>query len=88
MDLTVRISKAAKYEEICAVIKAAAAGPLKGILGYEEVCVSFSLFYSFLLSLSLSLSSSFSLFLAQSFSVNTVYKVNWYRGFDPSLNFE
>jgi len=36
VDLTVRISKAAKYEEICAVIKAAAAGPLKGILGYEE----------------------------------------------------
>ena len=24
--------------------------------------------------------------LAQSFSVNTVCKVNWYRGFDPSIN--
>ena len=24
--------------------------------------------------------------LAQCFSVNTVCKVNWYRGFDPSLN--
>ena len=26
--------------------------------------------------------------LAQSFSVNTVYKMNWYRGFDPSLMFK
>ena len=26
--------------------------------------------------------------LVQSFSVNTACKVNWYRGCDPSLNFE
>ena len=61
MDLTVRISKAAKYEEICAVIKAAAAGPLKGILGYEEVCVSFffpTLSFSLSLFLILSVFSS------------------------------
>ncbi|OCA70725.1 type I glyceraldehyde-3-phosphate dehydrogenase [Chryseobacterium artocarpi] len=36
VDLTVRIEKAASYEEICAVIKAASEGELKGILGYTE----------------------------------------------------
>ena len=33
VDLTVRIEKAASYEEICSVIKAASEGELKGILG-------------------------------------------------------
>ncbi len=36
VDLTVRIEKAASYDEICAAIKAASEGELKGILGYTE----------------------------------------------------
>jgi glyceraldehyde 3-phosphate dehydrogenase len=39
VDLTVRIEKAASYEEICSVIKAASEGELKGILGYTEDAV-------------------------------------------------
>jgi glyceraldehyde 3-phosphate dehydrogenase len=41
VDLTCRIKKATTYEEICAVIKARAAGDMKGILGYcDEPLVS------------------------------------------------
>ena len=36
VDLTVELSKPAKYDEICAAMKAAAEGPMKGILGYTE----------------------------------------------------
>jgi glyceraldehyde 3-phosphate dehydrogenase len=36
VDLTARLSKGAKYEDICAAIKEAANGPLKGILGYTD----------------------------------------------------
>ncbi|KNZ64406.1 glyceraldehyde-3-phosphate dehydrogenase, type I [Puccinia sorghi] len=36
VDLTVRIEKAASYEDIKATIKAASEGPLKGILGYTD----------------------------------------------------
>jgi len=36
VDLTVRLTKGAKYEEICYAIKCAAEGGMKGILGYEE----------------------------------------------------
>jgi len=36
VDLTARLNKGAKYEEICAAIKEAADGPLKGILGYTD----------------------------------------------------
>jgi glyceraldehyde 3-phosphate dehydrogenase len=36
VDLTVRLEKSATYDEIKAAIKEAAAGPLKGILGYTE----------------------------------------------------
>uniref|UniRef100_A0A674B1G0 Glyceraldehyde-3-phosphate dehydrogenase n=1 Tax=Salmo trutta TaxID=8032 RepID=A0A674B1G0_SALTR len=36
VDLTVRLEKAAPYDEIKKVIKAAAEGPMKGILGYTE----------------------------------------------------
>lgn len=36
VDLTVRIEKAASYDEIKKAIKEAAEGPLKGILGYTE----------------------------------------------------
>jgi glyceraldehyde 3-phosphate dehydrogenase len=36
VDLTVKIAKPASYEQICAAIKAAAEGPMKGILAYED----------------------------------------------------
>lgn len=36
VDLTCRLEKAASYEEICAAMKAASEGELKGILGYTE----------------------------------------------------
>jgi len=36
VDLTVRLDKPAKYEEICAAVKEASEGPLKGYLGYTE----------------------------------------------------
>ena len=36
VDLTVNLKKPASYDEICAVVKKAAEGELKGILGYTE----------------------------------------------------
>ena len=39
VDLTVNLEKATSYEEICAVMKAASEGPMKGILGYTEDAV-------------------------------------------------
>jgi glyceraldehyde 3-phosphate dehydrogenase len=36
VDLTVELEKAATYEEICAAVKAAAEGSMKGVLGYTE----------------------------------------------------
>ena len=39
VDLTVRIEKGASYEEICAAMKEASEGELKGILGYTEDAV-------------------------------------------------
>ena len=39
VDLTVNLAKPAKYEEICAAMKEAAEGELKGILGYTEDAV-------------------------------------------------
>ncbi len=36
VDLTVNLAKPASYEEICAAMKAASEGELKGILGYTE----------------------------------------------------
>ena len=45
VDLTCKIEKGASYEEICAVIKAASDGPMKGILGYTNEDVVSSDFY-------------------------------------------
>lgn len=39
VDLTVNLAKPAKYDEICAAMKEAAEGELKGILGYTEEAV-------------------------------------------------
>ena len=39
VDLTVNLSKPAKYEEICAAMKAASEGELKGVLGYTDEAV-------------------------------------------------
>jgi len=39
VDLTVNLSKPAKYSEICAAMKEASEGELKGILGYTEDAV-------------------------------------------------
>merc|ERR1711972_976400 len=36
VDLTVRLAKGATYEEICQKVKAAADGPMKGIMGYTD----------------------------------------------------
>ena len=36
VDLTVKLEKETSYEEICAAMKAAAEGPMKGVLGYED----------------------------------------------------
>jgi glyceraldehyde 3-phosphate dehydrogenase len=36
VDLTVELSKPAKYEEICAAMKAASQGAMKGVLGYTD----------------------------------------------------
>lgn len=36
VDLTARIEKSATYEEICAAMKAASEGELKGVMGYTE----------------------------------------------------
>ena len=42
VDLTVRLEKGASYDEICAAVKAASEGPMKGVLEYvdEEVVSS------------------------------------------------
>ena len=39
VDLTVNLAKSAKYDEICAAMKEASEGELKGILGYTEEAV-------------------------------------------------
>lgn len=39
VDLTVELEKGASYEEICDAMKAAAAGPMKGVLAYTEEAV-------------------------------------------------
>ena len=39
VDLTVELNKGATYKEICAAMKAASEGPMKGVLGYTEAKV-------------------------------------------------
>ncbi len=39
VDLTVELDKAASYDDICAAMKKASEGELKGILGYTDECV-------------------------------------------------
>ncbi len=39
VDLTVRLEKGASYEEVCAAMKEASEGELKGVLGYTEDAV-------------------------------------------------
>jgi len=39
VDLTVRLEKGASYEDVCAAMKNAAEGELKGVLGYTEEAV-------------------------------------------------
>jgi glyceraldehyde 3-phosphate dehydrogenase len=39
VDLTCRLEKGASYETICATIKAASEGPMKGVLGYQDKAV-------------------------------------------------
>ena len=39
VDLTCRLEKAATYDEICAAMKAAAEGPMKGVLAYTDEAV-------------------------------------------------
>ena len=46
VDLTCRLEKSTTYEEICAAVKEASEGELKGILGYTEDLVVSSDFYS------------------------------------------
>jgi glyceraldehyde 3-phosphate dehydrogenase len=46
VDLTARLNKGASYETICAAIKAASEGPMKGVLGYQNTDVVSSDFMS------------------------------------------
>ena len=46
VDLTCRLEKGASYQTICAAIKAASEGPMKGILGYQNTDVVSSDFIS------------------------------------------
>ena len=39
VDLTCTLKKGASYEDICAAIKAAVAGPMKGIMDYTDEAV-------------------------------------------------
>lgn len=39
VDLTVRLEKGASYDDVCAAMKAASEGDLKGVLGYTEEAV-------------------------------------------------
>ena len=72
VDLTCRLDKAASYEDICAAMKAASEGPLKGILGYTEDDVVSSDFYGD------SRTSIFDAGAGISLNDNFVKVVSWY----------
>jgi glyceraldehyde 3-phosphate dehydrogenase len=72
VDLTARLEKGASYEEIKAAVKAAAEGPLKGILEYTEDDVVSSDF------ISTSFSSVFDAKAGISLNNNFVKLVAWY----------
>jgi glyceraldehyde-3-phosphate dehydrogenase type I len=72
VDLTARLEKGASYDQIKAAVKAAAEGPLKGILDYTEDSVVSSDF------LSSSFSSVFDAGAGISLNSNFVKLVAWY----------
>lgn len=72
VDLTCRLEKPATYEEIKAAVKAAAEGPMKGILGYTEDAVVSSDF------LGDSRTSIFDAGAGISLNDNFVKLVSWY----------
>ncbi len=72
VDLTVRLDKPASYEAICAKMKEASEGPLKGILGYTEDEVVSSDF------IHCGLSSIFDAGSGLSLNDNFVKLVSWY----------
>ncbi|MGE9292568.1 MAG: type I glyceraldehyde-3-phosphate dehydrogenase [Puniceicoccales bacterium] len=72
VDLTVRLEKPATYEAICAKMKEASEGPLKGILGYTEDEVVSSDF------IHCGLSSIFDAGSGLSLNDNFVKLVSWY----------
>merc|ERR1711918_20296 len=72
VDLTVRLEKPAKYEEIVAAVKEAAAGPMKGVLDWtdeEVVSTDFT---------SCTSSSIFDIGAGISLNDNFVKLVSWY----------
>jgi len=72
VDLTVRIEKSASYDQICAAVRAASEGELKGILGYtEEELVSSDFIHD-------SRSSIFDAKAGISLNNNFVKLISWY----------
>lgn len=72
VDLTVNLKKEATYEEICAAVKKASEGPLKGVLGYTEDAVVSSDF------LTTSLSSVFDAKAGILLTPTFVKLISWY----------
>ena len=72
VDLTVKLSKPAKYDEICKKLKEESEGNLKGILGYtEDEVVSSDFIHS-------PLSSIFDVHAGVSLNPTFVKLVSWY----------
>jgi len=72
VDLTVRIEKEASYEEICAMIKEASNGSMKGIVGYTDDAVVSSDF------IGCPISSIFDSQAGIALNKNFVKLVSWY----------